>query len=98
MRQFTGRPTTIITDYLCKHNKTYNSLTRTEINCNNVLHKLTTYSSTSLIENTYKTDKYMQKFPREKHVEVNYSPGSIFFTVNDRLFLSSTIQIQILLL
>ena len=31
------------------------------------------------IENTYKTDKYMQKLPREKHVEVKYSPGSIFF-------------------
>jgi hypothetical protein len=35
------------------------------------------------IENTYKTDKYMQKLPREKHVEVKYSPGSIFFTVDD---------------
>jgi hypothetical protein len=31
------------------------------------------------IENTYKTDKYMQKLPREKHVEVKYSLGSIFF-------------------
>ena len=31
------------------------------------------------IENTYKTDKYMQKLPREKHVEVKYSPGSIIF-------------------
>jgi hypothetical protein len=31
------------------------------------------------IENTYKTDKYMQKLPREKHVEVKYSRGSIFF-------------------
>jgi hypothetical protein len=35
------------------------------------------------IENTYKTDKYMQKLPREKHVEVKYSPWSIFFTVDD---------------
>ena len=31
------------------------------------------------IENTYKTDKYMQKLPHEKHVEVKYSPWSIFF-------------------
>ena len=40
------------------------------------------------IENTFKTDKYMQKLPREKHVEVKYSPGSIFFSLSmiDRLF------------
>ena len=34
------------------------------------------------IENTYKKEKYMQKLPREKHVEVKYSPWSIFFAVD----------------
>jgi len=48
MLQFTARPTTIIIDYLGKHDQSNKSQTRTEINCNDVLRQLPTYSSTTL--------------------------------------------------
>jgi len=45
----------------------------------------TTFSKTrkKTSQTPTKKKKYMQKLPREKHIEAKYSPGFIFFAVDD---------------